>query len=767
MDVITVDAGYGKLEELASFLADSFEDDSFYRLVEGSKLNRKEIIINMFKNTIKACIHDGYVHVVEDNGSIIAASVWADYHGMHKKNHKGFNQIFDCDKQYLLSMGVTKNSALEIVSALKEIGDSQEMSDYRDIYYLVAVAVKDKYRRKGIAYKLLSRLMDSIWNAEFHADVFNLNAMPLYERCGFSVGGKFDFKGKDFYNIRKKAKDGTAEHTSISIYLPVSFDMKKVISRHPDKNFEFNESSVKLEGFKEVKQGELSFLACSPFSECEVKKITFNDTMLLTAIEQVIDMPVCEQRTRYEGSVLEIIYVIRNDKKEKPFDENYKSFPNKYDGVTNDCYTLIPATYGSYKKITDYCKTRAVSQQARYVLTNLEFRQAYECGTSSSNPYDYASDIALSGKINERVERFVIGNVNLILKDEFEIGSNFKDTPEIGRSSNALITITIDKLSNCAVVMITQISNSLPLSFYLDGIISQQVLVESAEGTENIFHFLRRKLDISISGTPKSFLTIPENAMLDKRYLASLLLGEIYYEPNDGIGNIIDSEINSILNNENGSGQYDYAKVYAYRNIIINITKCFSPVITKRIEEECITVLFLEMIAIYEAALCYANSETVRILTNRMTSFKSRNDYLNEVNRVNLEYGKTIAFWDTKFRFPSSQKSVEMLTNAFKISELRDVYNRNINFVTNTLDVQANIVDYDESSTLNFIIILLTITQVISAFSAFYGIAPGTTFENIHKIPLLLTITLPLIILKLRKSITLRKMKGIKSHKKY
>lgn len=766
MNFISADASYCKFEELASFLADFFEDEPFYKLIEGDNKSRKKIIAKMFKNTLEACIEDGYVHVVEDNNRIIAASIWADYNSMFSRNPEGFDRIFNCDKKYLTSLGITEKNAFKMIATLEEISNSQQFSDYRDIYYLIAIAVRPDYRKKGIASTLIEKFTSSKWNGEFRADVFNSEALPLYRKCNFYISDKISYKDSEFYNILKTNDNSESEISSISVYLPKNFDINRALSRYLDSQYEFSEKLVNLEGFDEIVQDELVFLSDSAFSSCRVKKVEFKNKIILTAIERSIDLMMNEQQVRYNGSCMEIIYKFRRNCIRKAFKDRYKPYQNKYDCITNDCYTLIPVTYGSYQKIIEYCRNSVTPQHIKCFLANTEFRQKYECGIIDSHPFDHTSDIALSNKMNDRIERYAIGYINLILKDELQIGSAYISTPEIGGTPNAFLTITIDKLSNCGVVALVLISNSMPLSVYLDGIIAQQILVQTEQGTENLFHFLSSTLEINISGNPKTFITVPENEMPNKRYLASLLLGERYYELHEGMGNIIDSEINSLLSNELGVGQYEYAKVYAYRNTVINITKQFSPSIVKRIGEECITVFFIEMILMYEAALCYSNSETVRILTNRVSNIKSRNDYLKEINRINLEFGETIAFWDTRFKFPSSQKSVEMLTGAFRINELRNIHERNSNFVNNTLNVQANIADYDEANTLNFIILVLTMIQLINAFPTFYGITSNMTINEIHIISIIATIVIPIVILRLRRTITLKKMIGVRSRKK-
>ena len=51
--------------------------------------------------------------------------------------------------------------------------------------------------------------------------------------------------------------------------------------------------------------------------------------------------------------------------------------------------------------------------------------------------------------------------------------------------------------------------------------------------------------------------------------------------------------------------------------------------------------------------------------------------FLEEVDNIQTEYSKTIAFWDVQVNYPTSQLSIDMIRSRFNISEKRETLKRN------------------------------------------------------------------------------------------
>lgn len=740
------------IDNIIELLAESFREDPFYAVLCADAQKRKTVLKNLFGISLKICLEFGYVHTVAEKGEIIAAALWLDYRKLKACSPTDYDFIFKLTGEKTRRLGINKRDYRYISSLLSNI----KTNEFKEkSYYLLAICVDKSYRKQGIATRLIKRFMNMKTGCNFYADVFNPQALKLYYKCQYSV-----FENKEAslsYYFISFEPNPVQEYKTIRLLVPDDKNTAKTIQRIGLDESVFKESR-NLEGFCAVKYGSVTYLKESINDTIKLIEVEINHVMSLIEYERLIDVNNHDQRMHCVNGILDIFYVLTDENLMEACN-TYKinNKPMEEKKFTTDVHTIIPITYQDINMIKNSIYLDYDNNTYDY-LDNMEFRQRFECGVSDLNMYKNVSDRGLTSIINDRLERFVIKDVLIIIKEELTLGRRIKDLSILCKPQTVNFAITIDKKSNCGVVTIFALSSSFAITQYLDNVSRHQIVISRNGEEMNLYEFLDKGFSITKSGNPKSFITVADGYPITKGILASILFGETYYPSEEGMGNIKDREILQIID-QGGSGQYEYAQIYAYRNVMIQITKNFGWTISERLKQETITAFYIEMILMHEAAVSQANSHVMTLLTDNSSNYKSKNYYLNIINHINIEYSKSIMFWDTEMNYPSSQKSVDMIKEAFNHKSLMDTYNRNIEFINFMVDIQANIMENSESSTLNFIVLVLTVLQIISSFSAFYGISDGLSNVTLLKgLSIGLTIILPFLILYLIKRKVSRKM---------
>ncbi|MCD7930339.1 MAG: hypothetical protein LUH15_02650 [Tannerellaceae bacterium] len=199
---------------------------------------------------------------------------------------------------------------------------------------------------------------------------------------------------------------------------------------------------------------------------------------------------------------------------------------------------------------------------------------------------------------------------------------------------------------------------------------------------------------------------------MDQDLLAALLFCETLYEEGESLGKIIDKELMQILVEKYGTAQYNYASVYVFTNILMQISPTFVGDLYSRIEREAVTLLYVELVLSEEAAIYIANDEIIKFLTN-VTIFNPR-DVLKNINFIVTEHVKSIEFWDIQMNYPSSKQSLNKIRNKFKIEPARRVLKRNQEQLLMIYNTRSGIVDKAEAGILSILGAILTVISVVN-----------------------------------------------------
>jgi len=281
-----------------------------------------------------------------------------------------------------------------------------------------------------------------------------------------------------------------------------------------------------------------------------------------------------------------------------------------------DLYTSIPIKYNDkVKLIVNKNENITIIQ----ILGELNERTQIEVGVPIKS-LDYR---------NLDIERYYLGSVQIKLHETL---------------ITVELLISIDAKTQCGVLHFIALSCNLPITYYLDSVsLNKLDILRENEKTENLFYYLKRVFEIEKKGISKSFLTISENRNnISDDWLASILFCETYYEENESLSTITDKDIKSILSDKNGGGQYKYATVYAYKNILVQILD--GHYLDSKVEMECVTLFYIELILFEEATIEKANDEIIPFLVN-INEYRPK-EILQIINSILSEHVKSINFWN-------------------------------------------------------------------------------------------------------------------------
>ena len=248
----------------------------------------------------------------------------------------------------------------------------------------------------------------------------------------------------------------------------------------------------------------------------------------------------------------------------------------------------------------------------------------------------------------------------------------------------------------------------------MDNIIRNHIYLVDTKNYTNLFIFLE-KIGIHKRGTTKIFVTVPQEkkfCKLKNKQIASLIMSETIYAPDEALGAIIDDEILGIIKKPKGMGQYGRASVYVYTNVFLQFCKNHYLSVMARLNEEAITFFYLELLVFEESAIQILGHNIASCLSGvKATSPKK---LLSKTLNIHKQYAKTIAFWDIQVKYPTSKKSVSMIRKAFKIDEQIERINRESDELKIVFEAQRDIMDRAEATMLNYIILFLTTIQGLS-----------------------------------------------------
>lgn len=676
------------IDSISKLASECFEEDPFYKHLDASLEKRREKLQALFKESIRICKDYGYAYYIKENGEYIAFALWFNYAELKREHIKDYNFIF--------GRGLENSSFSSALNEETQIIDKL-INDCPEYLYLLAVAVRKDYRRKNIASYLVRVMMDTFPDYNFFADISNLSSVSLYEKLGFETIGKNN--GCTFVRYLSSQLKMNFKEKVIYIGFPISFDPSAIGIK--DKKLERRRFN-----FLETNDDVIPYFTSSLYSSTEVDiyPITYEE---LLNYQRLINILFFQEIKYEEAGRLIIIYVACCES--FPGFHNYDASSvlhnNKEGRLIPDLFVSIPV---KYEDITLLDKLHVAQYPLiRRLLTALKFRTTYEAGipVKTGNPHDFKN----------RIERFYLGKVKIQILSECEVSFNGieSECTMLGEPVEVGLIVAIDKNTSCGVLHLVSLTCGLLVTHLLDSVSRNQVNVITENETANLYSYLYDQFKIEKKGSAKNFLTLPyDRAKIDNDILASILFCETLYDEGVALGKIADREILEICKSPVGMAQYNYACVYSYTNVLVQLSESFRGGIEERIIKESITLFYIELVLFEEAAICIANEEIIDFLTD--IDKYSPKKVVRYIDHIISEHVKSIDFWNIQMNYPSSKKSIDDIRRSFKIEEIRAILKRNQEQLLMIYNTRSDIVDKAEAILLSTVGTVFTILSVMN-----------------------------------------------------
>ena len=668
------------INRVMDLFCSSFYDDIYYEKMFPNKNNRKERMMREFTSPIDFCLENGFSLGVFNDSKLIAFIITVDYQMLYE-NKDMYNSIFAID---IIDDNYEKK--IKLKEKLQEFADKT--------LFLLSLAIEKQYRKKGLASSFIEYLIKSFPDYNLIADVSNPNSLNMYVKRRFNVEQIAD----EYYFVSRRAMpyDGLNLQTnSTKIALSSSEELDHLgIKSHFVSEKYIMDIKISNFGYFIEKKGEIEL--------AKVYEISYQD---LLQYQKHIGVSSFTEKAEVDF----LYYVCNADNYVvEQYSEEYESFLEKREverKICPDIFVSIPVSYVNSSLFEEI----EGDELSKAVLKNLDFRTKYEAGIISTSRIEKGNCA-----FKNRIKRRYLGKIKIKNCGENSL-DNYDDYYLIGTAYYVDIYVSYDELSKSAVIGLYSMSCPFLTSLFFDNIIRNQVIVvDIDEEGLNLFDYLEQKYAIKKSGSPKIYSVIPEDRdIMASGQIGALLSGEMIYEDGENFGRIIDSDIIGIVESQLGMGQYNRGCVLAYMNVVLQFDKHLKGLLVDRVAEEIITQFYIELVMFEESAINSTNDSITDLLGN--PSFLTPVEYLKAVEKIQDDYSKTMCFWSITLNYPTSQKSIEMLRDAFRIEKQLDKLERNKTQLEEVFDTKNDIIDRTETKRVDTSLAVLSVLAIFSA----------------------------------------------------
>ena len=669
-----------------------FAEDHYYGIMFPDQSTRRDEMRKAFTQSISFCIRQGNSIGIKRDGTLVAFLLCIDYRAARENDEQSFRMLF-ANRQH--------RGELPYESTLH--GGILELSG-RTIYGM-SIAVDPALRRRGIASALVDAILRRHPDCNFASDVSNEASLEIYRRRNFEVR-PLD-KG---YHLVLHRHTEPAHTFSVQDTVKVAVPDSRTLT---DNGIAFRVSKQRMTvcgfghgnafgiGYFQPEEGKVSDGVVVELEYAEYLKFQrlinvaqYTEILLKDYVLYALNRPyTCKP---LYNDVLEQMLVNRQ--------VEWSLIP--------DVYVSVPVQYNDRLLIMNY--QAEADSKAEALLRDLDFRTHYEAGVPATTAN--VDDLAY---FKQRIRRFYLGKIRIQIASEATLDRYDQIGDPIGASALVDLYISIDRKSGSGVLTWYSLSAPFLLSHLMDNVVRNQVMVIDGDATVNFYDYLNTRFALQRRGTPKLFVVLPrEKACLTTGQIASLLASETIYPDGETYGQIIDPEIVDVAGSERGMGQYDRAFVCAYRNVMLQFSPDLKASLRERMYEESIALFYIELILFEEAAIQIADQQIVQLFTTAPGDDPV--GFLRQVDRINDEYTNTIDFWNIQVNYPTSQKSINMLREAFRIDQKLECMKRNQEQLQTVFGIKCDIADRRESNRMEKSLAVLSILAIISAWMDSY-----------------------------------------------
>lgn len=668
----------------------AFREDAYYARLFPEERSREREMRNAFSGSIAFCVDQGYsVGVYGEGDRLIAFLIGFDYKNSQIKEERQFWKLF--------SGYAATDAELPYSEKLHARVNAME----GDVLYLLSIAVSPEWQRRGLASALVEHMLRRYPDYSFAGDVSNKNSLGMYRKRRFDIQ---EIEPNYFLVSHDKTTpiDTAVFGDEVKLLLPSAEALNRLgiggsVEMKP----------VFLPDTKKAADCGFDCFLSEESSLCPAFRVTVPYKSLL-CFQRAINL--AQNRECFYGDAVYYISLcpyeaapLLNDKLEEMIASRKSEW-----AVIPDIFVSTPMQYRDIELLApEACLEDPKPQQ---LLNEMDFRAQYEAGIPSDD-----SDVDDLSNLKTRVKRLYLGKVKVQIAGEPEANAAKDPGETIGPAAYIDLYVSVDRESDCAVLTWYSQSSPFLLSQLLDNVIRNNLQVVEAQKVSNFFDYISARFSLFKRGTPKAFLLIPERReCLQDNQLASLLAAETIYPDGENFGKIIDTDILKIVGSPNGLGQYNRATILAYTNVVLQFSPELACSTIERLDEASITLYYMELILMEEAAIQIADHSIVKLLSKSEVSEPVA--FLKRVDQIYDNYCKTIIFWNIQVNYPTSQKSIDMLRNAFRIDDQLVFLHRNQAQLQTIFDIKCDIIDRRDSRRMDVSLAIISILAVFSAW---------------------------------------------------
>ena len=379
------------------------------------------------------------------------------------------------------------------------------------------------------------------------------------------------------------------------------------------------------------------------------------------------------------------------------------------DKMVADIYSTMPVRYEDIKTLS---KTKTIENNfvVKNLITGLRFQENYEFGNENHNVRKY----------QDRVVRFDLGTVNVLIREEPHYNYYQKDKVcmAMDRPIPIRLMITADVDTHSAVLYLLNYGCKHKPSYYLNEVSTNGIILAPTEQEINsgefevryseegipyisFYQYILKKFGLKKMGTPRHLILspflgdCPENASEPlkesyKEIKSSLLYARTLFEDAEELGKIVDNNLDIIYRKKWGDAIFDYSTTYITKTTVLQYADTYKDYLAERIDFAVVTLFYFEVLQLEDSAVQIAtNSISKFIDTYQIEGRKnSKNSKqisteatLNIIEDIYEEYAKTMDLWDVEMNLLSSNRLITTMRRKFEIQKDIDQLSRNKNSI--------------------------------------------------------------------------------------
>ena len=672
----------GDLSSVLALFCEVFAEDAYYAAMYGEGADLAACMRRDFAPSIAYGLAGGYSLGVFDGEQLVAFLLACDYRAL-TADPAASAMIFGTGHRD------ENDEEKQAFAALRE-----RMPEGPTLYGL-SLGVSGDLRGGGLGSLLVDRLIEENPGCALMSDVSNTASLGIYRARGFSLceiaeGYTFVYLpagGRTGYPYPERVRVAVADPERLLRELGLA---PTLLGRR------YVADAALCDGTLVFAPGEIA--------EASLVLMSYHDLLVYQRYLGVLDYNEVDMATA-------VAYVRHRPQPHfDPREEENRALAadraREWSAVP-DIFLSIPVTYRDPARFTGEGQGTRGSAVVDAILKNLEFRTSYEAGIAAGQSND---DGAV---FKSRIRRVSLGAVTLSLCDESTLTD--RTCRPIGKPHRVELYLSYDTGSSCGVVGVAALSCPFMMSVFFDNVSRNQILVTEGGESMNLYEYLIARFALTKSGTPRIFAVLPHERgeVFTDAAIGSLLSGETIYADGENFGEIIDSEILSLVRSRHGLGQYNRGCVLAYRNVVLQFDGRLRASLSDRVAEEIITQFYIELVEMEDAAINMTDAAIVDLLAN--TAVSDPVEYLKAVEAIHENYAKTVCFWDVLVNYPTSQKSIEMLRRAFCIDRGVERMTRNRDQMRAVFEAKCEIIDRSDSRRVDASLAVLSVLAVFGA----------------------------------------------------